>query len=293
MRYEFQDPAAGGQFLMTVGEPDFARHFFREREKKFNALVWNRGPAQVLTIDEMRFDIPENTFFALNVSNSFRLERSEDAVIWQFNKEFYCIVTHDAEVSCSGLLFYGWREGAPIFLDEKESRSFALLAEIFKDEFENHDNIQGEMLRVLLKRLIIKLTRLVRVQTGANELTVSELNTVRQFNLLVENNFKKLHQVQEYANLMFKSPKTLSNLFSRYSDKTPVQIIADRLFLEAKRLILYTDKQASEVGFELGFEEPAHFSRFFKKMAGVPPTKFKQAFVHLTLNAGKNHIQIQ
>jgi AraC family transcriptional regulator, transcriptional activator of pobA len=277
MRHEFHEPSAGGQFSMTVGEPDFARYFFRESEKRFNALVWNRGEAQVLTIDEMRFEVPANTFFALNVSHSFRLERSQDAVIWQFNKEFYCIVTHDAEVSCSGLLFYGWRDGAPIFLDEQETRSFGLLVEVFKDEFENRDNIQGEMLRVLLKRLIIKLTRLVKAQSAASHLSVLELDTVRQFNLLVENHFKKQHLVQEYAQMMFKSPKTLSNLFSKYSDKTPVQIIAERLFLEAKRLILYTDKSAGEIGFELGFEEPAHFSRFFRKMSGQSPTGFKRS----------------
>ncbi|HOY17194.1 MAG TPA: helix-turn-helix domain-containing protein [Haliscomenobacter sp.] len=282
MRYEYHDPASGGQLLMTTDELDFARYFFRERNKLFNALVWNRGEAQSLTIDELRFEIPANAFFALNVSHSFRLERSEDAVIWQFNREFYCIVTHDAEVSCSGLLFYGWREGEPIFLDEKDIRSFGLLVEVFKEEFQNRDNIQGEMLRVLLKRLIIKLTRLVKTQAHADVLSVNELDTVRQFNMLVENHYKRLHQVQEYANLMFKSPKTLSNLFAKYSEKTPLQIISDRIFLESKRLLLYTDKPAGEIGYELGFGEAAHFSRFFKKMAGESPSEFKRS-----LEAGK------
>lgn len=276
MRHKFHEPATGGQLLMTVGERDFARYFFRERTQQFNALVWNRGKSQVLTLDEMRIDMPENTFTALNVSHSFRLERSEDAVIWQFNREFYCIITHDAEVSCSGLLFYGRRETMPIVLDEKETRSFGLLAEVFVDEFGNRDNIQGEMLRVLLKRLIIKLTRLVKAQSSAGELSTTDLDTVRQFNMLVENNFKTMHQVQDYANLMFKSPKTLSNLFSRHSERSPVQIIGDRIFLEAKRLILYTDKSAGEIGQELGFDEAAHFSRFFKKMAGLSPSEFKK-----------------
>lgn len=282
MRYEYHDPASGGQLLMTTDEPDFARYFFRERNKLFNALVWNRGEAQSLTIDELRFEVPANAFFALNVSHSFRLERSEDAVIWQFNREFYCIVTHDAEVSCSGLLFYGWREDEPIFLDEKDIRSFGLLVEVFKEEFQNRDNIQGEMLRVLLKRLIIKLTRLVKTQAHADVLSVNELDTVRQFNMLVENHYKRLHQVQEYANLMFKSPKTLSNLFAKYSEKTPLQVISDRIFLESKRLLLYTDKPAGEIGYELGFGEAAHFSRFFKKMAGESPSEFKRS-----LEAGK------
>ncbi len=276
MRYEYSDPASGGQFLMTIREPDFSRYFFRERNRLFNAIVWNRGRAQRLVIDEMRFDIPENSFFALNVSHSFRLERSEDAVIWQFNKPFYCIVTHDAEVSCSGLLFYGWREGSPIFLNEKETRSFGILTEVFCDEFENRDNIQGEMLRVLLKRLIIKLTRLIKLQSPVGDLSPTDLDAVRQFNLLVENNYKKHHQVQDYAAMMFKSPKTLSNLFAKHSEKSPVQVIADRIFLESKRLLLYTDKSAGEIGFELGFDEPAHFSRFFKKMADSTPTEFKR-----------------
>ena len=282
MRYQYHDPASGGQLLMTADEPDFARYFFRERNKLFNALVWNRGEAQSLTIDELRFEVPANAFFALNVSHSFRLERSEDAVIWQFNKEFYCIVTHDAEVSCSGLLFYGWREGEPIFLNEKDIRSFGLLVEVFKEEFQNQDNIQGEMLRVLLKRLIIKLTRLVKTQAHADVLSINELDTVRQFSMLVENHYKRLHQVQEYANLMFKSPKTLSNLFAKYSEKTPLQVISDRIFLESKRLLLYTDKPAGEIGCELGFGEAAHFSRFFKKMAGESPSAFKRS-----LEAGK------
>jgi AraC-like DNA-binding protein len=276
MRYHYHDPTSGGQFLMTAHEPHFARNFFQERDQAFNAIVWNRGGAQQLVIDEMRFEAPANAFFALNVSNSFRFERSEDMVIWQFNKEFYCIVTHDAEVSCTGLLFYGWREAEPIFLDENDARSFGILTEVFKEEFQNRDNIQGEMLRVLLKRLIIKLTRLVKKQTHAEVLTTHELDIVRQFNLLVENNFKQLHQVQDYAALLHKSPKTLSNLFAKYSEKSPVQLIADRIFLESKRLLTYTDKSAGEIGHELGFGEAAHFSRFFKKMAGESPVGFRK-----------------
>lgn len=174
------------------------------------------------------------------------------------------------------MLFYGWREAIAIQLDEHDTRSYGLLTEVFKEEFGNRDNIQGEMLRVLMKRLIIKLTRLVKNQSPAGSLSLSELDTVRQFNLLVENNYKTKHQVQDYANMMFKSPKTLSNLFLKHSERSPVQVIADRIFLESKRLILYTDKPSAEIGFELGFEEPAHFSRFFKKMAGQSPTAFRR-----------------
>jgi len=52
---------------------------------------------------------------------------------------------------------------------------------------------------------------------------------------------------------MYKSPKTLGNLFSKNSKKTPLQIIFDRIFLESKRLMLYTGLSTGEISQELGF----------------------------------------
>lgn len=250
---------------------------FNESKKTLNTLLWNRGPAQKLSIDGVGTEFPTNHFACLLVNQSFHLDRPEDVVIWQFNRDFYCIIDHDEEVSCAGFLFYGWKDFMLIKLSEEETQRFDSLLSVFKEEFELHDNIQGEMLRMLLKRLIIKLTRLAKAQFLDGSLSEPELDIVRQFNLLVESNFKKLRQVQDYAALLHKSPKTLSNLFSKYGEKSPSQIIQERVALEGKRMLLFTDASASEIAYELGFEEPAHFSRFFKKIVGQSPSDFKMA----------------
>lgn len=91
----------------------------------------------------------------------------------------------------------------------------------------------GEMLRMRLKRLIIKLTRLARERHLAPGLTVREYDLVRQFNLLVETHFHKLHSVNEYAALLNKSPKTIANLFALYQHPNPLQLIHNRITLEA------------------------------------------------------------
>jgi AraC-like DNA-binding protein len=212
------------------------------------------------------------------VNQSFRFERPEAVIAWQFNREFYCIVDHDKEVSCVGFLFYGAPESLFIRLQPDDGRKISLLFQVFVDEFKTVDPIQVEMLRMLLKRLIIIVTRLAKEQfLDPAALPEAHFDVVRQFNLLVENHYRHKHRVTDYAELLNRSPKTLSNWFALYNRKSPLQVIHDRIILEAKRLLLYTDKNSKEIAYELGFEEAAHFGRFFKKNTGLPPGAFKNS----------------
>ena len=274
MRYEYTDNDKS-LFRLSVRESHLQRDFFKERNEPLLAIAWNRGDDQTIFIDEVPINFPSNYCLTIMVSQSFRFERPQDVVLWQYNRLFYCIVDHDQEVSCVGFLFYGVQGTMLLRLEEKEQHSLNLLLQVFEEEFREKDTIQGEMLRVLLKRLIIKLTRLGKAQYIHEGTSQPVLDIIRQYSLLVENNYKQLHQVQDYANLMHKSPKTLSNLFALHQQPSPLQIIADRIALEARRLLIYTDKSSNEITYELGFEEPAHFSRFFKKIVGLNPSEFK------------------
>ncbi len=275
MKHIYQEDKVNSVLLLRIDEPTFDKYFFRNRSERLLTIAWNRGEEQTAWIDEVEYHFPKNSILALMVNQSFRFERPEDLVSWQFNREFYCIVDHDREVSCVGFLFYGMRDLLFINLDEKNATRLDLLVKVFADEFETHDNIQGEMLRMMLKRLIIIVTRLAKEQSLEPPMKESDFDIVRKFNIAVENHYKTKHQVQEYADLLNKSPKTLSNLFSIYNHKSPLQIIHERISLEAKRLLIYTDKSSKEIAYELGFEEVAHFSRFFKKLIGQNPTDFK------------------
>jgi AraC family transcriptional regulator, transcriptional activator of pobA len=275
MQYQYQS-SLEETFRLTHQEHHFQRYFFQKREEKLLCIMWNKGAAKCITIDEVRYTFPANHFLCLMVNQSFRLDDATDVVFWQFNREFYCIVEHDKEVSCVGILFYGLSEVQFISLTDKEEQSLDFLTHVFIDEFQTKDTIQGEMLRVLLKRLIIKLTRLIKAQQIEPTHSGENLDIVRQFNLLVENNYRTLHQVQDYAVLLHKSPKALSNLFSTVHAVSPLQVIQDRIVLEARRMLIYSDKNFSEIAYELGFDEPTHFSRFFKKMLGKSPSEFKK-----------------
>ena len=276
MRYSFHEPKTEGILSLICHEPSFNRHFFRERSNRLLTIAWNVGPDQTMTIDGIQYTFHEQTILPLMVNQSFDFQHPETVVAWQFDREFYCIVDHDKEVSCVGFLFYGAKGPLLLHLDASEQRKFDALLMVFNDEFTTQDTIQGEMLRMLLKRLIIKLTRLAREQYLDPELAEKDLDIVRRFNLLVENNYRNLHAVSDYADLLNKSPKTLSNLFAIYNQQSPLQIIHERIALEARRLLLYTDKSTKEIAYDLGFEEVPHFSRFFKNQVGLPPSEFKE-----------------
>jgi len=109
----------------------------------------------------MAHDFMPHTILPLMFNQSFSFENATDIVAWQFNREFYCIVDHDAEVSCVGFLF-GIGDNLFISLDKDAQQKLQLLLNIFVEELNTSDNIQNDMLLMLLKRLIIVITRLAR-----------------------------------------------------------------------------------------------------------------------------------
>jgi len=102
-----------------------------------------------------------------------------------------------------------------------------------------------------------------------------KMDFVRNFSVLLESNFKTEHEVKFYASSLNKSPKTLSNIFNLLQQPAPSKLIQRRIILEAKRYLHYTDKSAKEIAYDLGFESPAHFSRFFKMYSGNNITEFR------------------
>lgn len=277
MKHLFTNKDGTGKLILIKDEERFERHSYQNNDCKYYTIIWNRGNAQTVTIDEINYEIGENFILPIMMSQTFRFEKPEDIVAWQFNREFYCILNHDAEVGCIGFIFYGHSPTMFVKLGIEDTERMEKLLILFEEEFESDEDLKEEMLRMLLVRLIIKITRLAKKQyLGSEEVIEEKFNLFRQYNLLVETHYRKERQVKFYAKLLNKSPKTISNIFSLYSKKTPLQIIQERIIAEAKRLFYYTDKSVKEIADCLGFEDVAHFSKFFKTCTSQKPSDIKR-----------------
>ncbi|WP_425234980.1 helix-turn-helix domain-containing protein [Ulvibacterium sp.] len=276
MKFEFHDPKIGSLFGLT-NDIKHTKDQFSVRTGNINVL-WNMNENPVtVEVDGIAFELLPNQLMTTTYLQHVSYEKAEIPITaFLFNREFYCIRDHDKEVSCNGILFFGTQDIPIISIPDDQKPKFNLLYQVFVEEFSTPDNIQGDMLQMLLKRLIIICTRLAKEQHIVKKLDNEQIDVVRKFNVLVDTHYKTKRKVSDYADMLYKSPKTLSNLFAIYNQKSPQQIILDRLALEAKRLINFTDKQNQEIAYELGFNDPAHFSRFFKKMIGQSPTKYRE-----------------
>jgi AraC-like DNA-binding protein len=281
MKHIFNNSKDKGQINLLLEESSFEQNYFlQQADFSFHSIAWNRGPAQVINIDEVQYVFAQNAILPIMLNQSFSFENMEQIVLWQFNREFYCIANHDAEVGCVGFIFFGPSPTMFVSLSQEDIEMMNSLIMVFEEEFTSMEEIKGEMLRMLLVRLIIKITRLAKKQyLGTEEVVEDKFNLIRKFHLLVEIHFKKERQVNFYAGLLNKSPKTISNYFAMYSKKTPLQVIHERIITEAKRLVYYTDKSIKEIAEDLGFEDVAHFSKFFKNVTSKSPSELRSSQV--------------
>lgn len=270
--YRYSNPEIGARFAMARGFPEIYVN-----NGRYMMFLWNDGEKTVpLYIDDRKIKLKPGHLLCTTYLHKVQIDNSgENLRSLFFNREFYCVHTYDSEVSCNGLLFFGSNSSPVLKLDQEETDRLRTLFSVLEEEFSVADTNQEEMLRILLKRLIIRCTRLAKQQILKNDKSQSDIDLVRTFNVLVEEHFKTKKSVGEYAELMHKSPKTVTNVFSKYSEDSPLQVIHNRVIMEAKRMLFYTDKTAKEVGYELGYSDPAQFSKLFKNHTGLTTTEFK------------------
>ena len=263
MEYRFNTPLNGNIAMTYHYHEDAALR----RDKSLYKFVWVQSGTLDIEVDHVVMHLEKDEIISLTPLHHVEVKRVEgEYLTFLFNSNFYCIYGHDNEVSCNGFLFYGSSKVMKLALSAGQSSNLHDIVRIFRQESVIHDNLQEEMLRIVLKRFIITCTRIARQRFGVGQEKEKTFDIIRQYYVLVDRHFKEKKQVQDYADMLCRSPKTISNLFSLYRLSSPLRVIHERVDAEAKRLLLYTGKSAKEISEILGFEDLATFSRFFKKM---------------------------
>jgi AraC family transcriptional activator of pobA len=136
--------------------------------------------------------------------------------------------------------------------------------------------MQHQMLLAYVKVLLIYLSRLCLEQTPGTETPDKQL--LKSYLLSIDQHYKQLHEVTDYADLLNLSAGHLSELIKEQSGKSAIAHIHGRLIVEAKRLLFHTEQSVKEIAYELGFEDASYFNRFFKRITEYTPINYRNTF---------------
>lgn len=234
-----------------------------------------------LTVDFNHYKTKKPSLFFLTNQHLSIQKGKDESILLFYNRDFYCIQIHDKEVACDGLLFHNVFEIPFVELDNSEAILIKSLFQNIQDELEWRDSSAEEMIRTYVKQIIIRATRKWKKQNLDNDtirIPGSELDIFRDFSRHLEIHFREKHNVADYAELLHIAPKTLTHKFKNLKLESPNQFIINRILLEAKRLLFYTDKPVKEIAYGLGYEDPAYFNRLFTNKTGSTPANFKKNY---------------
>lgn len=142
-------------------------------------------------------------------------------------------------------------------------------------EFDAAERGADEILRATLRILFVRLSRLYLKMRPPREASRAA-SLVRQFHVAVESHLAEDRTLAAYARDLGVTANHLSDVVREETGHSPGDILRQRRLLEAKRLLSHSDLSVSEVGYQLGFEDPSYFGRFFRRYAGETPVAFRE-----------------
>ncbi|MEM7549892.1 MAG: helix-turn-helix domain-containing protein [Bacteroidota bacterium] len=173
-------------------------------------------------------------------------------------------------------LFRGYGDSPPVQFNKEQ---FSLLEEHVKnmyDCFQGNSSFKLEAVSAHLKLFLIVCNDALPQPDYTNaQAYQTSIDLIRKFKLLVENHFKSNHRVGFYADQMNISSDYLNKVVKNSIGISAKDYILDRLLIAAKRELIYSSISSKEIGYNLGFSDPAYFSNFFKKLTGQSVTDYR------------------
>ena len=246
--------------------------------KEFFEIVWLKNENALHTIKggdvtlkgDWIYLIPPYRVHQLNKAGkkgillSFKRDILDDDVK-EFLLDVFKIFNIQGEFSC-------------LQLDEETAAQLGKVYELMDEEYQRENN-SLIIIKALLKVFLLQLVRIKE-----QDFTVQDINQKRvyEFMVLLEMNYQHVRNTDFYAGKLGISSKRLNQILKEKLDKTGMQLIHDRIVMEAKRQIIHSENTIKEIAYDLGFKDRPYFSRFFKQHTGQSPEQFQnEARVHI------------
>lgn len=257
-------------------------HFPPEKEERlsnFEIIYFTTGHG-FIKADTDIFQVKEETIFCFvpGQVRRFMLVGQQEGYCIRFAPDF--LLSGSAHLkTVSWLENYG--AGIPVPVIEPSTEMRAEIKQIvyaLQKEYTNYFLLRAELLSGLLNILLIHLSRQLKL-TSQDSILGKDNELVHQFKRLLKKNFISKKQVADYASELCVTPNYLNKTVKKITGFTASYHIQQQIILEAKRQVIHSNGSMKEIAYFLGFDNLAHFSKFFKNNSGMNFTSFRKGLV--------------
>jgi AraC-like DNA-binding protein len=245
----------------------------------FYSVIWSQTARGKHIIDFHEYPIQPGSIFFVSPWQVHQIltDPGPKGQVILFTAEFLHLNTISEDFISNIRLFNTCDETPPLLVNEQTAEKLAFFAAGMRSALDSPGPMKMETIGSYLKLFLIECNAQCSLFPGVNtqEIEVGR-SMVQRFKSLVEKHFSEWHQVQDYAEELNVSPGYLNEVISSALHQPAKEYILNRLILETKRLSIFTGKSIKEIGFDLGFEDPSHFSKFFKTSTGQSVLEFRK-----------------
>jgi AraC family transcriptional regulator, transcriptional activator of pobA len=266
-----------GNLALKIFSFDGNNHFDHIQRHNYFSLIWVTEGSGTLRADFSEYLFEKNSLLAFAPYQPFMISDATaiKGTVICFHSDFFCILKHHKEVSCSGVLFNNIYSPPIALVDEASAATFTLVLNQLRTEMQNVALAQYELLVSYLKIFLITASRMKAHQQNLQNENIKEPYILQNLRDAIEEHFRTKHSASSYADLLNISEKALAKIAKTHFNKTLTELISERIIIEAKLELYLTNKPVKEIASELGYEDEHYFSRFFKTNADVSPQMYR------------------
>lgn len=242
------------------------------RHNYYEIFLFVKGGGTHL-IDFSEYPIGDNSvhFVSPGQVHQVKRELSSYGTLISFSREFFLEELHHKDRLYQIPFLHNY-SGSPVF--EPEQEAFAELQKLSKDiqrEGVTNDPDMRRIIHSYLNIFLLKCRSYFNQKASDLQATDSDQTLAQRFRYLLDKHFQEWHFVKQYAAKLNVTPRKLNEAVSKHQGRTASELVSDRILLESRRLVKYTDHSIKEIAWFLNFEDPAYFNRFYKKHTGKTP----------------------
>lgn len=258
-----------------------AMHDVQDHEKgyinDYYEIIWMESGTATLFLNLEQISIMPGTIICLKPGQCQRFEASADAdgYVVAFDESFFGIGDQELDASCRSALMQLFESNKGLaFSDRVAGDMEEVLAKMMR-EFSDEHPFRNEILRRYLRVFFVYLAREFEQvhEAGVQRKTIK---LVERFFALLSKDFGVKKNVSYYAGLLSVTPNYLNEMVKRSTGYSAGFHIRQRVILEIKRMVAYSDVCTKEIAYYLGFSDMGHFSKFFKQNSGMNYSDFRK-----------------